>query len=222
LTGAQSFARKLPSGIRLEPSSACVHFLGIAFALQIAIDRRFQTTGCEAMRMTRAATKQGLIVATNRQATSALEELIAYCDWPVLLHASPQRLRHQMLLGAPRVALSWLDDESDVPAAIQLLTWLRTYENAVRRIVMAYRLPTDVEVAVRGAGTHLYLATDDNVSALVDAWMPCWQRIEGRQKPALRPSAVDSPDGLPTTSNANLFTNAVPEPSRGPPRAVNR
>jgi len=127
-----------------------------------------------------------------------------------------------MLLGAPRVALSWLDDESDVPAAIQLLTWLRTYENAVRRIVMAYRLPTDVEVAVRGAGTHLYLATDDNVSALVDAWMPCWQRIEGRQKPALRPSAVDSPDGLPTTSNANLFTNAVPEPSRGPPRAVNR
>lgn len=172
--------------------------------------------------MKRAATKEGLIVATSRQVTSALEELIAYCDWPVLLHATPQWLRRQMLLGAPRVSLFWLEDESDVPAAIQLLTWLGTYENAVRRIVVAYRLPTDVEVAMRGAGTHLYLATDNNVSALVDAWMPCWRGIEGRRMPVLRPSAVDSTDGLLATSHANLFPSALTESGRGPPTRRNR
>lgn len=111
-----------------------------------------------------------------------------------------------MLLTTAKVSLFWLDGESDLPAAIQLLTWMGTYENAVRRVAVAYRLPTAVEIAIRGAGAHFYLATDDNVSALVDAW----PRIEGRRSPALGPSALDSLNASPTTSDANFFPSEPP------------
>ncbi len=160
--------------------------------------------------MARASTAQGLIVATNRQLTAALDELIACCGWPALLDATPQRFRRHMLLAAPRVSLFWLDDQSNLASTIQLLKWLGTYERVVRRIAVAYRLPTGVEVAIRGAGAQMYLAADDDIRAIVGGWMPCWLRSDVRGKPALRPLAMDSPAGLQTALEVDLHSREPP------------
>ena len=160
--------------------------------------------------MVRASTAQGLIVATNRQITAALDELIECCGWPALLSATPQRFRRQLLLAAPRVSLFWLDDQSDLASTIQLLTWLGSYERAARRIAVAYRLPTNVEVVIRGAGAHLYLAANDNIRELVDGWMPCWLRGEDRGELASRSFALRSPAGLQTALEVDLHSSEPP------------
>ena len=160
--------------------------------------------------MARASTEQGLIVAANRQVTSALDELIAECGWPALLQATPQRLRRHLLLLPPSVSLFWLDDQSDLAIAMQLLTWLGSYDPRVRRIVVAYRLPADVEVAVRGAGPHWYLAAERDIPALVAGWMPRWLRSEGRLRPTVRPLALDSSTGLPSAFEADLQSSEPP------------
>ena len=116
--------------------------------------------------MASASTAQGLIVTTHCQTTAALEEVIDCCGWPVLWQATSLRFRRQAMLIAPKISLFWLDAHSDLTVAAQLLTWMETHERLVQRIVVAYRMSSDVEVVVRGAGTHLYLAADDNISAL--------------------------------------------------------
>lgn len=156
------------------------------------------------------ATRQGLIVSTRSQATAALDKLIACCGWPVLLHATPRRLHRELSLGTPKLSLFWLDSRRDLAATIQLLRWLGTHERVVRRIAVAYRLPTDVEVAVRSTGAHLYQAADDNIGALVRGWMPCWLRSQGRDEPALRPFALDPPPGLQTALEADLRSREPP------------
>ena len=115
-----------------------------------------------------------------------------------------------MLLGVPRVLLFWIDGQSDLSIAAQLLTWLGRYERVVQRIVVAYRMPTDVEVAIRSAGAHLYLAADDDIRALVDAWLADWQRSNGRREPALPSLALGSTPVLQAAGEANLHACEPP------------
>ncbi len=147
--------------------------------------------------MVTESTSQGLIVSTSPRAAAALDELIVCCGWPVLLQATPQRFRRELLLGVPKLSLFWLDDERDVATTVQLLSWLGTYQPAVRRVAVGYQLPANVEVAVRSAGAHMYLAAADNIRALLDGSIAPWLR--GRDRSAVefseRPFAVDSPRG---------------------------
>lgn len=162
--------------------------------------------------MVTESTRQGLIVSTSPQATAALGELIVCCGWPTLLHATPQRFRRELMLGVPKLSLFWLDDERDVAATVQVLAWLGTNQPAVRRIAVGYRLAADVEVAVRSASAHLYLAVDDNIRALVDGSI--FQCLRGRDLcPAewTAPSLVLNPQvGSPASHRADLHLSEPP------------
>ncbi len=122
------------------------------------------------------ATKPGLIVSAARRPLGAFDELIDYCGWPVLLAATPRRLRRELLLGVPSVSLFWLDDARDLVAVVELLRWLRGYRPAVRRFVMAYRPDAQVEPAVRGANVHFFAAVERDIRNLLESpaleWLP--------------------------------------------------
>jgi hypothetical protein len=120
------------------------------------------------------SSRQGLIVSAGALATPALKEVIDCCGWPVLLQATPRQLRREMLLGVPKLSLFWLDDDRYVGTTVQLLSWLGMCEPTVRRITVGYRLPANVEVAVRCAGTHLYLAADGNLRSLLESAVATW------------------------------------------------
>ena len=160
--------------------------------------------------MARASTQHGLIVTTNRHVTASLDELIVGCDWPILLTATPQRLRRQLLLGAPKISLLWIDVQSDLPLTIELLSWLARHAHAVRRIVVAYQLSSDVEVAIRCAGAQLYLAADDNISALIDAWLPMWLGRPERRTPATPGVHFASSSILPAPQQVDLGSSEPP------------
>jgi hypothetical protein len=160
--------------------------------------------------MKRASGQQGLIVAINPQAKASLSELIKSCGWPVLLEATPLRLRRQLLLSMPAAALFWIDVETELKGMLELLSWLKSCEPSVRRIAVAYRLPTDVEIAVRSAGVHLYWSADEDLQLLVDA---CEQY--GSQNVACR-DAVTSPfewnaaAGLIAAIDGDLYSREPP------------
>ncbi len=119
--------------------------------------------------------RYGLIVSASPQATAVLDELIACCGWPAVRQATVQRLHRALLLGVPAVSLFWLDHERDVAGTAALLEWLGMCQPTVRRIAVGFQLPADVEVALRGAGAHLYLAAADDMQALVESWIPQWR-----------------------------------------------
>jgi hypothetical protein len=126
--------------------------------------------------------RQGLIASASPLATPALREVIDCCGWPVLLHATPRQYRREMLVRIPEVSLFWLDDDRYVGATVQLLSWLGMYEPAVQRIAIGYRLGTNIEVGVRSAGAHLYLAADGDLRSMLNGAIAPWLR--GRNLPA--------------------------------------
>jgi len=139
--------------------------------------------------MPRAANPQGLITTTHQQATSAMEELIRCCGFPVVWSATPLRVRRHMLQSMPRVAVVWLDRDCDVEAAVQMLIWLGTYEPEVRRIAVAYQLPTELEVSMRCAGAHVYLATEDGIRGGIQHQLAGW--LPGAESRQRAPSVLD-------------------------------
>ena len=144
--------------------------------------------------MLTAPSTQGLIVSVSPLATPALEEVSGYCGWPVLMHATPLELRREMLRCIPRTSLFWLDDERYVGVTAELMSWLATWEPAVRRIAIAYRLATDVEVAMRSAGVHLYLAADDDLRSVLEVAVAPWPHSRDRPAVAVgEPSSVVHP-----------------------------
>ncbi len=127
-------------------------------------------------------TKLGLILSAGQTATTALGELAACCDWPVLLQATPRRVQRELLLQGPEVLLIWLDDLRDMAATVRLLEWLSGYRSEVRRLAIAYQLGPAVELAIRGAGVHYFVALDSGIHALlngpVSEWLASTRRVE--------------------------------------------
>ncbi|HEX3725791.1 MAG TPA: hypothetical protein VHV08_06090 [Pirellulales bacterium] len=119
----------------------------------------------------------GLILSTDGQTTSALDDLVAACGWPALLQATPRRLRQELSLGVPKLSLVWLDDFRELSATTRLLEWLRDAHPAVPRLAVAYRLGgKDVEPAIRSAGVHFFVAIDGQIRELAEGlcrqWLP--------------------------------------------------
>ena len=128
--------------------------------------------------MVTRAVNAGLIISSGVEPTAALDELSASCGWPMVLQATPARLRQEFSWGVPRVSLVWLGHRGELAASVRLLGWLRAAHPGVRRLALAYRLADDdIEPAVRSAGVHLFLAVDGQVRAVADRlrlWMvPC-------------------------------------------------
>jgi signal transduction histidine kinase len=113
------------------------------------------------------AMKPGLIVSASQHATAALDELIAYCGWPVLVAATPRQLRREFLLRTASVSLFWLDESRDLDAVLELLRWLRGYRPAVKRFVLAYRPDREVERAVRRSNVQFFAAVDRDLRNLL-------------------------------------------------------
>ena len=132
-----------------------------------------------------APSAPGLIVSVNPLATPALNEVSDFCGWPVLMAATPLDLRREILRHACGLSLFWLDDERYTGATAELLTWMATWEPAVRRIAIGYRMPADVEIAMRSAGVHFYLAAGDDLQTALEVEVAPWLHCRGR--PALAP-----------------------------------
>ena len=137
----------------------------------------------------------GLIVAASQHPTAALDELIAYCGWPVLVAATPRHLRRELSVNIPSISLFWLDEARDLPAVLELLRWLRGYRPAVRRFVLAYRPDREVERAVRGANVQFFAAVDRDVRNLLEGPAFEWLTAARASPPATRANAARIADG---------------------------
>jgi hypothetical protein len=149
--------------------------------------------------------QQGLIIAARRQTTVALDELIDRCGWPVILNATPRQLHNELSWWVPQFSLFWLDDPRDVAGTTQLLAWLHAHQPAVRRIAVAYQLAPDVELSMRCASVHLYLAAHENIGGLVESLLVRW--VQTQSCPA---------EGLTSTQHVPASPSAQFHPS-GPP-----
>lgn len=156
--------------------------------------------------------RQGLIVSASPLATPALREVSDYCGWPVLLQATARQLRSEMQLGVPKLSLFWLDDDQYVGTTLQLMSWLAMCEPAVRRVAIGYRMRANIEVAMRSASAHLYLAADGDLRSLLGKAISPWLR--GPDPPAAlarEELSTVQPDG---DSQARDITTLHPS---GPP-----
>ncbi len=140
-----------------------------------------------------APSAPGLIVSVNPLATPALNEVSDFCGWPVLMAATPLDLRREILRHASRISLLWLDDERHVGATTELLSSLATWQPAVRRIAIGYRMPADVEIAMRSAGVHFYLAAGDDLRTALEVEVAPWLHCRGRQAIAAREPSANVP-----------------------------
>jgi len=162
--------------------------------------------------MLTAPSTQGLVVSVSPLATPALGEVSGYCGWPVLMHATPLELRRETLRCIPRTSLFWLDDDRYVGVTAELMSWLATWEPAVQRIAIAYRLAATVEVAMRSAGVHLYLAADDDLRSILELTIAPWLHCRGRPAAAAREqsSKVDSAGRSRASPHNTLHVSGPP------------
>jgi hypothetical protein len=149
--------------------------------------------------MVNEITRGGLIVTQAARPSALVDELIALCDWPVVMQPSARTLFQQIDACRPPCLLFWLEAASDIGPAAQLIERLRHRGPRPYRIAVAHCLDEGVEHKFRSAGVHSYFATTGNLSALVtDALFPFVN--PGRAAPRIRTAK----------------TAEVPVPIRGP------
>ena len=83
----------------------------------------------------------------------------------------------------PDRVLFWLDAPHQVARAAEQLVWLRATDPAFPRMVVAYRLAAEVELAMRAAGGLVYIPADGDIAALLEAWLSKWLRTGGACRP---------------------------------------
>lgn len=146
--------------------------------------------------MVNEITRCGLIVTQAGGTSALLNELIAICDWPVILQPSARLLFQQIDMSRPICLVFWLDAGCDIAPAARLVGRLRDRGPRPYRIVIAHRLEDGIEHIFRSAGVHSYFSTSGNISALVeDALLPLFdpQRVaatEHRGHTAEAPVAI--------------------------------
>jgi hypothetical protein len=118
--------------------------------------------------MIRTIQAPGLIISTAPRRTAAFEEFVTCLDWPVIISASPRRICDELLTNELQCLLFWLEDQRELSATVNLLTWLRQRSPRVYRIAIAYRIDARVEPMIRRAGVHMYLPATADVGAVVD------------------------------------------------------
>src|SRR5687767_15949518 len=143
--------------------------------------------------MIRTIQSPGLIVSTAPHGTAAFDELVSCLDWPMVIAASPLRVRDELSPNELQCLLFWLEDQRETSATVNLLTWLRERLPRVYRIVIAYRIDARVEPIIRGAGVQVYLPATADIGSVVDeAVWPLLERVglvpvnAGRARPPTR------------------------------------
>jgi hypothetical protein len=109
----------------------------------------------------------GLIVTAGRRSSALLDDLIAFCDWPVLFQPSVRLVFQQIEVVQPRCLLFWLEGKHEIWATARLIARLRDRGPRPYRVAIAHSLDEDVEPMFRAAGVHSYLSASSNIAALV-------------------------------------------------------
>jgi len=118
--------------------------------------------------MVHEITHSGIIVALAPPTSARVDELIALCDWPVISQPTARTLFQQIEAHRPTCLLFWLEADSDITPAAQLVSLLRDRGARPYRIAVAHCLDASVEQTFRSAGVHSYFAVTGNLRALVD------------------------------------------------------
>lgn len=156
--------------------------------------------------------RSGLIIAQSARTSPLLAELIALCDWPVVWRPSARTLFEQIDIGHPICLAFWLESESDIQPATQLIARLRDRGPRPYRIAIAHFLAANIEHIFRSAGVHTYLATNGDIAALVDAAL---FPFVDQQRVISQSQSAHSPDGpvpirSPTEARASPATFRPP------------
>jgi len=158
------------------------------------------------------AIKQGLVITAAEHVTPPLEQLIACCGSPLLLAAKPVHLRQKLMKGIPQLSLFWIDDRRDLVALLRLLSWLRDFRPAVRRCVLAYHLPSDIEEVIRGANAHFFAAIEGDIREVVTSAL--FQSLVNSNLPAAgmtaRPLQMAAQEESPTSRRTLLHRDQPP------------
>lgn len=123
----------------------------------------------------------GLIVSTSAHCSAPLDDLIACCDWPVLLAANARRLQQVFDRQLHDCVLFWLEARQQVTPTAKLVEWMRERQRETYRVAVAYRLDCDVEAALRTAGVHCYLPACGDIIGLVEDAL--WSMLDGEYRP---------------------------------------
>jgi hypothetical protein len=112
-------------------------------------------------------TQEGLIVTASGPMTEPLGELVAYCDWPVLVEPTDRMLLERIESTNPTCLVFWLESRRHVAPTARQIGRLRDRGARPYRVAIAHRLEQDIEPLFRAAGVHSYLSTSGNIGALV-------------------------------------------------------
>ena len=154
----------------------------------------------------------GLIATTRADATPPLEEIVAFCGWPLLVEATPRRMQRELALHNPECVLFWLDDQRAVASTAQLITWSRHRGARPYRVAVAFRMTGDVESVLRAAGAHSFLPLAGQSGAIVAETL---ERL--LQESARTVEAVGTKTAITPTANGHAATLGVATESVRPP-----
>jgi hypothetical protein len=141
----------------------------------------------------------GLIVAQAAEPSALLDELVALCDWPLLVRPSARALFQHIDACRPACLLFWLETTGEVASAVELVARLRDRGPRPYRIAVAHCLGASVEPTLRTAGVHSYFAVNGGLHSLVDQTLSPF--VEAHRA-ATRPRTPHAPE--------------APVPIRGP------
>jgi hypothetical protein len=110
----------------------------------------------------------GLIVTAGRRTSALLDDLIAYCNWPVLYQPSVRLLFQQIEVNQPRCLLFWLEGRNEIAPTARLIARLRDRGPRPYRVAIAHQMEEDVEPMFRAAGVHTYLSASSDIASVVN------------------------------------------------------
>jgi len=110
----------------------------------------------------------GLVIAQTPRATALVKEIIALCEWPLLLQPSLRDVLQHIERRRTECLLFWLEAENDIGHAAELVRRLRDRGPRPYRIAVAHCLGARVENTFRSAGVHSYFAVSGDLRPLVE------------------------------------------------------
>ena len=142
----------------------------------------------------------GLIIAQAARATALVDEIVATCDWPLLLQPTLRELLQHIDSRRPQCLLFWLEADNEIARAAELVIRLRDRGPRPYRIAVAHHLSASVEHTFRSAGVHSYFAVNSDIRALVaDALLPLVElHRAAAQPPSPQPADRPAPIRGPT------------------------
>jgi hypothetical protein len=180
---------------RLVNDLAARRRIGIAFALQSAESKRSRAQFNGTWRSTPMFvinSPTGIIATPQPDLTSPLEDLVDCCGWPLVLAATARRLQRDLSIHNPQCVLFWIEDRRYLTPTKKLIAWLHERGNRPYRMVVAHRQDQEVELVLRAAGAHGYVAVLNDVASAVGESLAYWLKLPAASSCAGRKPGAES------------------------------